>query len=76
MKNTKKALVAVIAIILSTLFSPLILENIFLNNIALYIEQRVLGFTSIEALSSTVNSILALLGILLIACSVLINKNK
>lgn len=76
MKNTKKALIAVIAIILSTLFSPLILENIFLNNIALYIEQRVLGFTSIEALSSTVNSILALLGILLIACSVLINKNK
>ncbi|HHD2752933.1 TPA: hypothetical protein ACOTG0_001731 [Clostridium perfringens] len=76
MKNTRKALVAVIAIILSTLFSPLILENIFLNNIALYIEQRVLGFTSIEALSSTVNSILALLGILLIACSVLINKNK
>lgn len=76
MNNTKKTLIAVIAVILTTLFSPLILENIFLNNIALYIEQRVFCFTSIEALSSAVNSILALLGILLIACSVLINKNK
>ncbi|EGT3617678.1 hypothetical protein FHH43_15845 [Clostridium perfringens] len=76
MKNIKKASIGVTIITLATLFSPLILENIFLNNIALYIEQRVFCFTSIESLSNVINQILALLGILLIIYSVLINKNK
>lgn len=76
MKNKEGTLKVVNIIALITLFSPLILENIFLNNIALYIEQRVSYFTSVEVVSNMISSTLALLGILLIIYSIILNKSN
>lgn len=76
MKKKENTLKVVNIIALITLFSPLILENIFLNNIALYIEQRVSYFTSVEVVSNMISSTLALLGILLIIYSITFNKSN
>ncbi|EOU1723571.1 hypothetical protein M1Z83_000568 [Clostridium perfringens] len=72
MKHTKRILTSAILITLITLFSPLILKN----GIALYIEQRVSYFTSLEVVSNIISPILALISIFSIAYSIIVIKNK
>ncbi|SQC06646.1 Uncharacterised protein [Clostridium perfringens] len=72
MKHTKKILTSAILITLIALFSPLILKN----SIALYIEQKVYYFISLEVVSNIINPILALISIFSIAYSIIVIKNK
>lgn len=72
LKYTKKILTGAISIMLITLFSPLILKN----SIALYIEQRVSCFTSVEVVSNILSPLFALISIFLIAYSIIAIKNK
>ncbi|XZJ12427.1 hypothetical protein ACSXDO_05930 [Clostridium perfringens] len=72
LKHLKKILMSVILITLITLFSPLILKN----SIALYIEQRVSYFTSVEVVSNILSPLFALISIFLIAYSIIAIKNK
>ncbi|EGT5620253.1 hypothetical protein GZ981_000574 [Clostridium perfringens] len=72
MKHLKKILMCAILITLITLFSPLILKN----SIALYIEQRVSYFTSLEVVSNILSPLFALISIFLIAYSIITIKNK
>ncbi|HII4440872.1 TPA: hypothetical protein ACY4R4_001693 [Clostridium perfringens] len=72
LKHLKKILMSAILITLITLFSPLILKN----SIALYIEQRVSYFTSVEVVSNTLSPLFALISIFLIAYSIIAIKNK
>ncbi|ELC8400373.1 hypothetical protein QYB42_000422 [Clostridium perfringens] len=72
MKHTKRILTSAILITLITLFSPLILKN----SIALYIEQRVSYFKSLEVVSNIISPILALISIFSIAYSIIVIKNK
>ncbi|EOU1937597.1 hypothetical protein DMN31_12335 [Clostridium perfringens] len=71
MKHLKKILMSAILITLITLFSPLILKN----SIALYIEQRVSYFTSVEVVSNILSPLFALISIFLIAYSIIAIKN-
>ncbi|PWX17871.1 hypothetical protein CYK65_13315 [Clostridium perfringens] len=72
MKHTKKILTSAILITLIALFSPLILKN----SIALYIEQRVYYFISLEVVSNIISPILALISIFSIAYSIIVIKNN
>lgn len=72
LKHLKKILMSAILITLITLFSPLILKN----SIALYIEQRVSYFTSVEVVSNILSPLFALISIFLIAYSIIAIKNK
>ncbi|EGT0015102.1 hypothetical protein I9Y33_003011 [Clostridium perfringens] len=72
MKHLKKILMSAILITLITLFSPLILRK----SIALYIEQRVSYFTSVEVVSNILSPLFALMSIFLIAYSIIAIKNK
>ncbi|MDM0463085.1 hypothetical protein QTG96_06920 [Clostridium perfringens] len=72
LKHLKKILMSAILITLITLFSPLILKN----SIALYIEQRVSYFTSVEVVSNILSPLFALISIFLIAYSIITIKNK
>ncbi|WP_341478399.1 hypothetical protein [Clostridium perfringens] len=72
LKHTKRILTSAILITLITLFYPLILKN----SIALYIEQRVSYFTSLEVVSNIISPILALISIFSIAYSIIVIKNK